>query len=128
METLELYIIRNAKGKYFHAKGYGGCGESWVDDIKNARIYAKIGPARSQVTFWATTYPQYGRPVILRMTATITEIMDEEERIKKVNENKIREKHNREISNAKWRLESAKEDLERAKREMQKAQKTLNQK
>jgi len=56
MEELTFYIIKSKDGKYLRAKGYQGYGNNWVDDIKSAKVYQKIGPARSNVTFWASTY------------------------------------------------------------------------
>ena len=54
---LTMYAIQSQDGKWFRAKGYGGAGNSWVDDIKNARIYGKPGPARAQertVNYYST--------------------------------------------------------------------------
>ena len=45
---MKLYAVRSKDGKYFRAKGYGGYGESWVDDIKNARLYKKLSQAYKQ--------------------------------------------------------------------------------
>jgi hypothetical protein len=126
METLELYVVKNSDGKYFRAKGYGHYGHSWVDDIKQARIYAKLSPARSQVTFWANNYSQYGTPVILKLTATVTEILDEVERVKKANEKRVLAEKSQKISEAKRKMENARRDMERAKQDMENARIILN--
>lgn len=47
-----FYLVVNNKGQFFRAKGYGGGGECWVTDVKKARAYARIGPARACVTFY----------------------------------------------------------------------------
>lgn len=86
---LELYVVVNADGKFMRAKGYGGYGESWVDDINKAKIYPKIGPARGRVTWWYTNYPEYGRPIILKLSVKKGEIIDEEDRVVKAVEKKV---------------------------------------
>jgi hypothetical protein len=50
---MKLYLVQNHEGKYFRAKGYGGRGLSWVDLPEHARIYTKIGPATSIITWWS---------------------------------------------------------------------------
>ncbi len=75
---MNVYIVRNQSGQFFRAKGYGGHGESWVDDIAKARIYTKIGPAKATVTFFARQYPQFGTPQILAFELDVTKatVMD----------------------------------------------------
>ena len=112
MEELELYVVRNQEGKYFHSKGYGGYGNQWVDEFKRARIYAKIGPARSQVSFWATNYPKYGTPVIIVLTVTASKVLQEDDRVKKAAIKRKKEKLNNELY---WAKEKEKEAQSRVK-------------
>ncbi len=35
---LEVYVVQNAQGQFFRAKGYGGSGKTWVDDINQANM------------------------------------------------------------------------------------------
>jgi len=83
MESLTFYVVRSKDGKYFRSKGYGGYGNSWFDDVQKARVYQKIGPARSQVTFWANAYPKYGVPDIIELTVTGTKVINEGDRVNK---------------------------------------------
>lgn len=83
MEELELYVVKSRDGKYFRAKGFSGSGESWVDSITKAKIYPKLGPARTQVTWWADRFPDYGVPSIIVLTVTGTRVLDESDRVKK---------------------------------------------
>lgn len=80
---LDLYVVCNRNGQFLRAKGYGGSGEKWVNEINKARIYPKIGTARAQVTWFANNYPQYGVPKIVKLTCTGIEVLDEKERVKK---------------------------------------------
>jgi len=79
---LNFYAVRNKEGKWFRAKGFGGGGDSWVDNLSKARIYANPGPAKTQITFWAKQYPQYGTPNLVRITTGVLEVIDQEERVK----------------------------------------------
>jgi len=62
---MTIYVIRNREGRFFHAKGYGGHGSSWVEAFESARLYTKLGAAKSRVTFFRRKWPEYGTPEIL---------------------------------------------------------------
>jgi len=111
MENLKFYIIKSKDGKYFRAKGYGGYGESWVGDIQSARVYQRIGPARTQVTFWAAEYPDYGVPDIIELTVSESKVLDEGNRVQKA----IKKKKRTELLN---KLHSAEGEVINHKRDM----------
>ena len=113
MEELELYVVRNKDGMYLRAKGYNGSGNSWVKDLKDAKIYPKISNARRQVTFWANHYPKYGVPEILVLTVTATTVLKEDDRIKKAIVKREREKLSNELYCAKKKLEKANDEVTR---------------
>ena len=81
--VLVLYAVRNNKGQYFRAKGYGGGGNTWVDDINKAKIYGKTGGARGTITWFANNYPNYPTPDLIKLTVTGIEVMDEKGRVEK---------------------------------------------
>jgi len=122
-EELTFYIVKSKDGKYFRAKGYSGYGQSWVDDIQSAKVYQKIGPARTQVTFWASEYPKFGTPDIIELTVTGSKVLDEGERVKKALIKKQRAKAQSRVNQAFWDYERlcrdkrnySKEYLEKAK-------------
>jgi len=80
-EELKFYAIRNRDGQWFRRKGYGGYGESWVEEITKARIFNKIGPARAQISWWFTNYPSFGCPEIVVFSTQISEVINEEKRV-----------------------------------------------
>ena len=121
---LELYVVVNQEGKFFHAIGYGGVGKSWVDTLDKAKIYTKIGQARSRVTWWFTNHPKFGRPQIIKLTATGTEILDEEERLKKAVEKKETTKAKTKAMWAEHNLKCAEERLKEAQRELDRLKKS----
>ena len=101
---LELYAVRNKEGKWFRAKGYGGYGETWVDDINQAKFYAKIGQARSRVTFFANEYPTFGIPDLVKLTVTKMEVMNEGTRVKKAIQTKKEQEIKSKINRLKWEI------------------------
>ena len=121
METpeIELFVVRNQEGKWFRAKGFNGTGNSWVDDLKHAKIYGKIGQAKSRVTFFAKNYPKYGVPEIVRLKCVEAEIIPQEDRVAKIKE---REKKAREKAIIRQREQAIKE----AERDIKNAQARLN--
>ena len=115
---LELYAIQNSDGQWFRAKGYGGGGKTWVDDLTKARIYPKISTARAQVTYFVKHHPEYPPPVLVRLVVTKVEVVDETERITKVLKDA-------KTTEAKSVVHRKKQQLEVAQRELQEAQEWL---
>ena len=122
---LVLYAVRNRKGQYFHALGYGGYGRSWVDTLQEARIYGKIGPAKRQVTYWGSHYPDYGTPELLKITMASIEVIDQSARVDKFKIKKAKEEAENKKRWAKQKIQNAKEDIARAERDMKAAQKEI---
>jgi hypothetical protein len=116
---LELYAVRNKSGSWFRAKGFGGGGASWVDDISKAKIYPKIGQARNRVTFFATNYAAFGVPEIVKLKVTEFEVLDETKRVAKAIKNK-------EQKQARYIAASLKRKRDAAERELKAAQERLD--
>ena len=110
---LTFYVVINSDGQYFRRKGYGGGGNTWVDGLATARIYAKIGGARAIVTFFASN-PNYPPPKIVKLTVSAAEIIDETERIEKAKARKKKEIETRELRQKKAGLVEAKRAYENA--------------
>ncbi len=62
---MKLYVVVNSDGHFFRSKGFGGYGKTWVAELEGARFYTKLGQAKSRVTWFARTYPQYPAPSIV---------------------------------------------------------------
>jgi len=118
---LEFFAVRNQEGQWFHRKGYSGYGETWVEDVLQARIYNKIGPARAQVTFFAKNYPSFGVPDLVAFKVTESCVLNEGDRIKKKMEAEGKRKKKRDVLQAQRRAVLAKEELERAQKEYDEA-------
>lgn len=110
-EEIFFYVVCNRSGAYFHRKGYGGVGDSWVNSLDKARIYTKPGQARAQATFWAKHYPEFGTPIILRLRATIDGEEDQEARIASALQ-KAKE------ANQRLKIAQAKRDIKEAERKL----------
>ena len=115
---LKLYVVRNKEGQYFHAKGRSSYGKTWVDDIQNARIYAKIGPARSIVSYFAKHYPKYGFPEIYELSIDSMTLKNETERVKKVLKKDAEEKLANELRNKKYEIELAEKQIKAAQEKL----------
>jgi len=121
---IRLYLIRSQDGKYLRAKGCGGYGNSWVEEVSNAKVYTKLSTARTQVTFWATKYPEFGVPEILEIHSCEYRVMDEAERVDKAKEKIRTRKEKQEVRLAKWKLERAQKDFASAKKRLEEAVRT----
>lgn len=62
---MKVYIVKNQSNQYFRAKGRSGYGASWVPELEQAKIYTKIGQAKSRVTYFYKDDPKLGCPVLL---------------------------------------------------------------
>lgn len=102
--NLNFYAVRSQDGKWLRSKGYGGSGESWVEDITKAKIYSKPGPAKAQITFWAKNYPKFGIPDLVKITTGVCEYLDQTERVNETIQNIKLKELEREISNSQYRI------------------------
>lgn len=115
---LELHAVRNKEGKWFRSRGQHGWGEHWVDELKDAKIYTKIGQAKARVSFYANHFPKYGIPDLVTLQVTKMVVIDQTARVKKVQQkNAIAEQKNAE-ADAKYALENAQKRLEEAQKEI----------
>lgn len=115
---LTFFLIRNQEGKFFRAKGFSGHGQSWVEDVRDAKVYQKLGQARSRVTFFANNYPEYGIPEILTITAVNAVVLQETKRVAKAIQKKQDKELAREQQRIKWeqdRLDSQQKKLDAQK-------------
>ena len=111
--NIEFFAVRNQDGQFFHGVGYGGSGKTWVDDIRKAKIYPKIGQARARVTWFKTHYPEYATADIIKIIADKAEILNESERVDKT----IKKKEEKEL---KWKKERLERDLKDTQAEYEK--------
>ena len=116
---LKFYAVRNRDGQWLRAKGYSGSGNSWVDDIIDAKIYPKKGVARRQVTWWSNNYPDYGIPELIELVCTKGVILeDEKKRVEKAIQKKKEEKVRSEIRRKEWDIREAERKLVEAKKRL----------
>lgn len=103
MNLLSLYVVKNSDGKYFCKNS----SYSWVSSLSQAKIYPKIGQARSRCTFFALSAPDRPAPQIVELRVTEAVVLDESKRIEKAK--RLSEKRTQEIK--KRREEFAAESL-----------------
>jgi len=118
--SITLYAVKNQEGKYFRAKGYGGGGDSWVDSLEKAKLYTKIGQARSRVSYFVNNWPEYGVPDIIKLTAVETETLNEIDRVNKQIKRKKSEKARHILRRKKIEFSRAQKMLELAQSNYQK--------
>jgi len=117
---ISVYVVRNQEGKWFRSKGLNGAGDSWVDDFKKARIYTKIGPARSCVTWWTNRYPKYGIPDIIELRSTTGVVLDEKNRVNKALHKIQKDKDDYEKRRKERDVKYLQEKLENTQKELKK--------
>jgi len=115
---LELYAVMNEEGQYLRSRGYGGGGNSWVDEFESAKVYQKIGPARARVTWFSNRYPEYGIPKLVRLSVTKVQVLDDSEHLKK-KEDKKKATNKRALESKKRRT---KEEIARLKKKRARGQ------
>ena len=120
--TLLLYAIRNSKGEYFRAKGRDGYGKkSWVPDLIDAKLYAKVSQARARITYFANNNPQkLPVPELIEFKAVEERVIDETDRVRDAKRKKELEVENRKKAQAKWELEQAQKQLAAAQAKIDK--------
>lgn len=120
---VKLYAVRNQEGKFFHSKGYGGYGKTWVDNIAQARIYARPGPARAQITYFATHYPQFGCPDLVELHVTEFVVINEAKQVAEKARRKKEESLRREAEYKKLQIEESQRKIEELDRHIKRLRK-----
>lgn len=118
LDDIKFYAVRNKDGKWFRRKGYGGYGETWVDDLKSARIYNKPGPARAQISYFYNNWPDYGVADLIEFSIGSFEIINERDRVLGVKKKKEEEARKYKIQARQREVEMAKAKLEEAMNEL----------
>ena len=113
-----LYTVQNSKGQWYRSKGYGGHGDSWIDNFDGAKIYGKIGPARRVVGYFANNWPTFPTPNIVELSIDNMTVIDESVRVAKQKLAKKKAEKNRELHRLATNLKRAQEDFEVAKRRL----------
>lgn len=115
---LTLYFVRSQDGKWLRAKKHGMYGNfdakgSWTDNINEAKIYQKPGPAKSQATFWTKNYPAFGTPEVWVVTGVIMKQYQDTSVTQKAVLRAKKKDLQREISSAQYRLDVHLADVKR---------------
>ena len=78
---INLYAVRSKDGKCLRSKGQNGYGNSWVDEFSQAKVWNRPGPAKAQVTWWGTNYPDFGVPDLVQIVSGTCNYLDQTERV-----------------------------------------------
>lgn len=122
---LDFYLIRNLDGKFFRAKGRSGGGLTWVDKAQDAKVYTKLGQARSRVTYFAKAHPEYGVPQLIHIHVVEGELIQEEVRVKKAIKKDALARLKRRQSHLEWQLENGRLTLEETAKKRAQMEKEL---
>ena len=123
MESIDIFIIKHKTSDvYFENMGWNG--PNWTMNENKAKIYVNLSNARRRITLLTNGKPPYPS-VIVKMTATFVEILDEVDRIKKAKETRVLKDHQYKIYSAKCKMENAQKEMERAKNDLDNAKKEL---
>jgi hypothetical protein len=107
------YAVRNQEGLWFRAKGRDGYGDSWTNDQSKARLYGQLGQARSRRTFFASRWPSYGAPDIVKLECDGV-VLEDAAQLKKATAKVATKKERAAARRAKWELETAQREVARA--------------
>lgn len=81
---MTLYAIRNKDGKWFKEKGRKGSALSWTDSIQKAKLFSKMGQAKSKVSFFVNKYPELGEPEIVELYVSMSKVIFESHKVGRV--------------------------------------------
>lgn len=82
---IKLYVVRTQDGKYVRSGGaYGGPSRKIiVDKIEQAKIYTKIGQAKTRITTLFQRWPDFGCCSLVELNITNVKVISMEEDTKK---------------------------------------------
>lgn len=89
LNDLKFYVLRQADGRFYRRKtGWSNQEFVWVEDAATARIYNRIGPARTVVSDFVKRYPNCPIPDLVEISVGGLTVLDEAARIEKAIEKK----------------------------------------
>lgn len=114
---LTLYAVRNRRGQYLARR------QLWTTELKDARIYPKIGAARRMVTNVANANlrhecPEEGIPELVGLEITNVVAFTEEDRVKTSQSRKA-------MKEAEYKKRDAATKLAKAQRQVAEAQEVI---
>lgn len=127
MSEFKLYVVRNAEGMFFRAKGRDGRGKSWVNSLDTARIYGKIRPARATISWYANNVKDMPTPQLVEIIINENSfaVLDETKRIEKMKEKRRTEKERNDVYRKRLALEHAERAYEQSKEYYEKLRRSL---
>ena len=102
--SLKLYAVRSKDGKWYKSQHHR---RGWQDDVSDARFFSTPGPAKTQITYFATHFPDDGIPDLIEITATEYTVVDQVLRVKKAARKKSEVNALRDAKDAKLKLADA---------------------
>jgi hypothetical protein len=122
---LVLYAVRNADGHFLRSRGYSGggmgSGKVWVSTLEDAKVYGKPGPAKARITWFQNNYPQFKTLELVKLHVDRVEVVDQTERVRKVQADSQKRKLAREKRIADQQIR----DLERRKNWIEQERKAI---
>jgi hypothetical protein len=115
---MTMYAVRRKDDGLFVAKNKSRIPD-WTNELKDARVYSKPGPARGWVTFYARTSPEFGVLELVELRVTEAAAVQEDVRVKNVIDRKAKKKAERDARYAQW-------ERDQAEKKLKEAQETLN--
>ncbi len=112
IKKLTFYVIVNSEGQFYRKMGYKG----WVDKVSKARIYGKVGYARSVITHFSLYFPQNPIPDLYEIRVGEIIKLDETKRIAELTVKREKLAEKRAARQAQNTLEWAKQQLENAQK------------
>jgi len=101
--SLNFYAVRSKDGKWLRTTGQGG-GRHWVDELSEAKIYGRPGPAKAQVTFWGTNYPEFGVPDLVQITSGTCNYLDQSDRVEDASRKKKLREAQQKVRNIEFKI------------------------
>jgi hypothetical protein len=117
---MKVYLVRHPDGRFFkHRSRAWSKTNGWVEQIDDAKIFIKLGTARSNVTWYANESGKIAD--IVEFDLVMSKVINEEERVQNARLNK----YERELSR---RKEQYQKELDRATKNYHKALEELKAK
>lgn len=75
---MKFYVVQSHDGMFFRTRGFNAYmnesrhSTSWVNDISQAKIYTRPGPAKAQVTWWTKHHKKYAPYEVIECLVTDT--------------------------------------------------------
>jgi hypothetical protein len=119
-----FYAVRNEKGQFYRTYDKNRS-SGWKDELEDAKLWTRIGPAKSKITALSNENPKLPVPELVEFVVREVKVVDQRARVAVAKEKREREEAERARAHKQQQFVDAQYELARAQARVEKLKKGM---